>query len=205
MLMEDLQTFLNILKPEILMIYGKAGTGKTTLASQLALQQAQQKKKVLFLDTEGGFSVDRLQQMAGEEWATLLDQIVVMRVQNFTEQYDRVSGIVPLMAKFGLVVVDTIGHYYRQELKKDATATNKLMDRQLHVLFEISKKVPVLLTNQVYGDVINHRVASIGGNMILKWCQTIIELQNDPRMLIMRKPEEKKQLFTIATRGVVFS
>ena len=101
------------------------------------------------------------------------------------------------------MIVDTLGHWYRQELQKDATATNKIMDRQLHLLFELSRKVPVLLTNQVSADITNNRVASVGGNMVLKWCQRVIELEKDPRTMIMHKPEEKKQSFDIINSGLV--
>jgi len=201
--MNDILTFLGGLKHEINLVYGKAGSGKTTLALQAALALARENKKILFLDTEGGFNVERFQQMAGEQWTELLDKIVVMRMKSFFEQYDCIRNIMPLASKFSLVIVDTLGHWYRQELQKDATATNKIMDRQLHLLFELSRKVPVLLTNQVSADITNNRVASVGGNMVLKWCQRVIELEKDPRTMIMHKPEEKKQSFDIINSGLV--
>lgn len=198
----DILSFLGKLDKEIVMVYGKGGTGKTTLALQLALAHAREKKKTLFLDTEGGFNLERFQQMAGDDWETLLDMIVVVKAHSFLEQYERLNSMIALAPKMGLVVVDTLGHWYRQELKKDATAANKLMDRQLHFLFEISKKTPVLLNNQVYEDITKNKVASVGGNMVLKWCQKVIELQKDPRTIILLKPEEKKQSFDILSSGI---
>ena len=80
--MNDILTFLGGLKHEINLVYGKAGSGKTTLALQAALALARENKKILFLDTEGGFNVERFQQMAGEQWTELLDKIVVMRMKS---------------------------------------------------------------------------------------------------------------------------
>jgi len=38
-------------------IYGPAASGKTTMAMLAAIQQAEQGKKFVFVDTENGFSV----------------------------------------------------------------------------------------------------------------------------------------------------
>ena len=45
------------------MIYGEPGSGKTTLAMHAALIQAKYGRKVLYLDSEGTFSLDRLRQL----------------------------------------------------------------------------------------------------------------------------------------------
>jgi hypothetical protein len=105
-----------------------------------------------------------------------------------------------------MIIVDTIGNLYRKEVQQDPLTINRLMDKQLHVLFELSKKVPVLLTNQVYSDMTRQQqVVSVGGNMILKWCQRVVELQKDPRELLMHKPDKKKALFRIVDSGILLS
>ena len=45
-------------------IYGPAGSGKTNLCLLAAISIARQNKKVIYIDTEGGFSVSRLDQLA---------------------------------------------------------------------------------------------------------------------------------------------
>jgi DNA repair protein RadB len=197
--MDPLFSFLGGFGQEIALVYGEAGSGKTTLALQGALEVLKKEKKVLFLDTETGFSTDRFQQMGGQEF---LDHLIVMNVKDFTQQGERISWLVDHAGQFGLIIVDTIGHFYRHEVKKNKSI-NYQMDRQLRLLFEISKQVPVLLTNQVYGKMDSTGVASVGGKMVLKWCQKIIELQRKPRILKLLKPEEKAHSFTIVDRGLL--
>lgn len=204
--MIDILSYLGGLKNDVTLLYGKAGTGKTTLALQTAVAIAKQKKKVFFLDTEGGFVLERFRQICGEHWLDVLDYVVVMKAKNFLEQTDRVASMFPLIDKFGMIIVDTIGNLYRKEVQQDPLTINRLMDKQLHVLFELSKKVPVLLTNQVYSDMTRQQqVVSVGGNMILKWCQRVVELQKDPRELLMHKPDKKKALFRIVDSGILLS
>ena len=66
--MEELFSYGN----EITLIYGTAATGKTTLAMLAAIRLAREKKKTLYLDSEGGFSPERFIQLAGKD-ASLLD------------------------------------------------------------------------------------------------------------------------------------
>jgi len=56
-------------------IYGPAGAGKTNLALLASVGIAKQGKKVIFIDTEGGFSVSRLKQIL-PEYKKLLDKFV---------------------------------------------------------------------------------------------------------------------------------
>jgi len=44
-------------------IYGPAGTGKTNFCMLVAISQAKKGNKVIFVDAEGGFSVERLKQI----------------------------------------------------------------------------------------------------------------------------------------------
>ena len=47
-------------------VYGSAGTGKTTLCVMSTIKCALDGKKVIFVDTEGGFSIERLKQLTPE-------------------------------------------------------------------------------------------------------------------------------------------
>ena len=44
-------------------IYGPAGSGKTVLCILCGVNVAKSGKKVIYVDSEGGFSVDRLKQI----------------------------------------------------------------------------------------------------------------------------------------------
>ena len=201
--MGDIFSFLGDMNKEVMMIYGEAGTGKTTLALQAALDCVKKDGKVLFLDTEKGFSLERFEQMGGEDWEKHLEHVMVINIKDFKEQYERVNKVIPHVKGFGLIIVDTIGNLYRKDARKDVKAANRLMDRQLRFLFEISKEVPVILTNQVYDKMDSNEKVSVGGNMVLKWCKKIFELNKEPREIVMHKPENKKDSFTIIDSGIV--
>lgn len=49
------------------MIAGPPGCGKTNFVILASCSQAKKGKKVIFVDTEGGFSVERVKQIVGEE------------------------------------------------------------------------------------------------------------------------------------------
>ena len=55
-------------KDIITVVYGGAGTGKTNLCMAAAVSQAKKGNKVLFIDSEGGFSVERARQLAPEDY-----------------------------------------------------------------------------------------------------------------------------------------
>ena len=55
--------FVGYEKDVITMIAGPPGSGKTNFVILAACSQAKKGNKVLFMDTEGGFSVDRVRQI----------------------------------------------------------------------------------------------------------------------------------------------
>ena len=61
---------------EVTCIYGPAASGKTTLALMACVEAAKEGKKVLFIDTEEGFSVDRFKQISGDVY--LLKNIIIL-------------------------------------------------------------------------------------------------------------------------------
>ena len=70
-------------------IYGPAGTGKTNLALLAAIEVAK-RKKVIFVDTEGGFSVSRLKQIL-PDYKKLLENFIFIQPMRFDEQHKSIN------------------------------------------------------------------------------------------------------------------
>lgn len=206
-------------KDIITTIYGPAGSGKTVLCLLCSINIARSGKKVVYVDTEGGFSLERLKQIAShisQDYRKILDNIIFLRPTSFAEQkksFEKLKDIIN--DKIGLIVVDTIAMLYRLELGKseEVQEVNRELGRQIAYLTEIARKksVPVLITNQVYADFDDKDKVNIVGGDILKYgSKCLIELQITPdnnRRLILKKhrsiPPEKELLFKIVEGGII--
>ena len=76
-------------KDIITTIYGPAGSGKTVLSSLYSINIARTGKKIVYVDSEGGFSLERLKQIASsisQDYKKILDKIIFLRPTNFSEQ-----------------------------------------------------------------------------------------------------------------------
>src|SRR3989344_767231 len=73
-------------KDIITMIAGPPGSGKTNMTILASCSQSKKGEKVIFIDTEGGFSVDRVKQIAGEEYEKILENILLLTPTSFEEQ-----------------------------------------------------------------------------------------------------------------------
>ena len=174
-------------------IYGPAGTGKTTLCL-LASIQVSKTKKIIFIDTEGGFSITRLSQLT-PDYKSVIEKIFILRPTNFEEQRKAFEKLkAEVNEKIGLIVVDTVSNLYRAEYKKeDIAETNRSLGTQLSVLVEIARKnkIPVLLTNQVYASFDDKsKINIVGGDLLNYRSKCLIELQSShgsKRKAILRK------------------
>lgn len=202
-------------------IYGPAGSGKTNLCLLAAVNVAKNGKKVVFIDTEGGFSVDRLNQLTGE---SVLKNILLLKATSFAEQQELFNKLLlEINSKLGLIIVDSIVMMYRLELGmarennniKRITGLNRSMARQLRILSEISRKrkIPVIITDQVYSNFAKdaqetgREVHMVGGDLLKYWSKCIIELKRltDKRKLVLRKHRsipEKEFMFYIVEKGI---
>src|SRR3990172_327375 len=70
----------------ITMIAGPPGSGKTNFCILTACSQAKKSNKIIFIDTEGGFSVERVKQIIGENYKDILKNFLLLEPKSFEEQ-----------------------------------------------------------------------------------------------------------------------
>ena len=206
-------------KDIITTIYGPAGSGKTNLCLLCAMNTAREGKKVIYIDTENNFSVERFKQICGsisQNYAKLLNYIVFLRPASFDEQkktFEKLKDIVN--DKIGLVIFDSVAMLYRLEIGKneDVYEVNRALGMQLAYLKEIAskKKIPVLITNQVYSDFEEKdKVNMVGGDILRYASKCLLELQITPsgnRRCIIKKHRSIKEnseiTFKIVEGGIL--
>jgi len=107
-------------------VYGAPGTGKTNFCLLAAVSQAKKGKKVIFVDTEGGFSSERVKQMLGkdsEKCKNVLKNIFLLKPTNFNEQKQAFRELEKhVKNQVSLIVVDGMTMLYRLDF---ADARNK--------------------------------------------------------------------------------
>jgi len=188
-------------------IYGSPGSGKTNIAL-MATANAVKNGKVIYIDSEGSFSVERLRQISGEKIDEVLKNLMLIEPVEFDEQkvaIKKLNEIVP-KSNASLVIVDSIAVFYRLEEDKDIRG----LGRQLSQLLRIARRydIPVLITNQVYTDIDTGRIVPVGGDVVRYWAKIIIELKKieDFRIAILKKhkflPENLKLEFRITDNGI---
>ena len=203
-------------KDIITTIYGPAGSGKTILCLLCSVNMTRNNKKVIYVDTENNFSIERLKQIAPYDYNKILSNVFFLKPTSFEEQknsFDKLRGLVD--KNIGLIVVDTIAMLYRLELGKNEGVyeVNRELGRQISYLNEIARKkhIPILITNQVYADFEDKcNVKIVGGDLLKYSSKCLIELQitaSGNRRLILRKhrsiEQEKEILFKIVEGGII--
>jgi len=215
-------------KDIITTIYGAAGTGKTNLCILAAVSQAKKGKKIIFIDTEGGFSVERVKQIASEDWEKVLENIILLKPTSFDEQEKAFEKLLKEIKsnEISLIVVDGMTMLYRLELAEarekknidEIKEINSKLAKQLRILAEIArnKNIPVIITNQVYSEFQSEEdfkagkektFNMVGGDLLKYWSKCLIELKNDRgrKKLILRKHRslpEKELEFIIVNLGI---
>ena len=183
------------LEPEVTTtIYGPSGSGKTNIAILTALYNAKN-SKIIFIDTEGGFSIDRVKQMFPETHERRLKNLIIFKPTTFKEQTELFRNLEKFSEEHEpkLIVVDSLSMLYRLELgEREAYEVNKEMARQIGVLRKISHKlvIPILLTNQVYADFDKKNDIKMVGGDLMKYtskCIIKLELNEHGRLLKLLK------------------
>ncbi len=212
----------------ITMIAGPPASGKTNFVLLASCSQAKKGNKVIFIDTESGFSSERVRQIVGEEYKEILKNILLLNPTSFNEQKKIFIKLLDKIKKenVGLIVVDGMAMLYRLKLgntvklkdENKIKEVNREVARQMRVLAEISRKqnIPVLITNQVYHGFLSEEewkkgikpeANIVGGDLFKYWSKAIIELKNEngkkKAILLKHRSMPKKEMsFEIRHNGI---
>ena len=102
-------------------IFGKSNSGKSQLAMQASVEAASLGHRVLYIDTEGSFRPERLEQMSlarGRDAAGILERVVCVRSDSAAEQMEAVRRMQSRAATTScrMVVVDTLTRNFSVDL-----------------------------------------------------------------------------------------
>jgi len=202
--------------------YGEPGSGKTNVCLLAALDCAKKGGKILYIDSEGGFSVERFRQLT-PEWKTHLDRIKIIEPKTFEEQGKLIRSLGRQSAD--LVIVDSMVALYRLEYadrmderknrKKEidlVMEANRELSKQLSLLSALSREkgIPVLITTHTFRHWDKGTNELVGGDAIRYWSKTIVLLEKTGRMSERRAtvikhrhvPEMGQAKFDIAQNGI---
>jgi RecA/RadA recombinase len=171
----------------LVVAFGRSGSGKTQLAMQAVLTAAHAGAASLFVDTEGGFRPERLEEIArARRWQApgLLERVVYLRCSSVAEQ----SEVVRKMAKrretaaCRLVVIDTITHNFSLDLSGRESMPDRQGALDVH-LSEMSRDAflnarAYLLTNRVtFGP--RREEVGIGGRTVTQLVHATLRMERE--------------------------
>ena len=200
-------------------IYGPPSSGKSNIALSIAVNVAKNGKKVVYVDTEGGISIDRIKQISGYDFPEVANNIIVFEPMDFQEQGDILRSLDVWLRKnkddTDLLILDSAVALYRVDDMKSYKLSKELRI-QIQLLSRIARKYRLvcILTNQIYNafdDEGNNEVKAVGGDIIAYISKVIISLDradeiNQRTATLIRHPsieEGKKVTFSITSSGII--
>lgn len=187
---EPIGGLLGELEPgAITSFYGQPGTGKTNICIVAALECVKSGGMVFFIDTEGGLSRERAEQIGG---SGLLKSVILAEPRTLQEQELAVKKAENSGAM--LIVLDSAVALYRIEhaeladgvAEKDKSkkmdmllGANRSLSRQMSLLSKTARErnIPVLVTAHAFKSWDDGSYEMVGGDAMKYWSKTIIHLE----------------------------
>ena len=200
----------------ITQFYGAPGSGKTNIALKILYESTKKGSKAIYMDTEGGLSLERIQQIAGSDFNNIAGNIYLLEPKSFDEQQLCIDSIESLLKEdnsIDILIIDSIVALYRIE-EGDPSEINKRLGREMAQLLVLSRTydIAIVITNQIYSpfDSDDLVVEPIGGTVLKYWSKIIIEIEKDAfsqlRTAILQRHKNKspgqKVNFEIIDKGI---
>ncbi len=209
-------------------LYGEAGSGKTNICLQVAVECARKGKKVIFIDSEG-FSPERFLQIASaeasgdknpEDVESIARRIIIYEPHSFEQQTSCINEIEEVIREkegengVALVILDSATLFYRLELDDERNIyLRRVLANQIMLLLENARKydLAVIITNQVYMDIDKGNLRPSGGYALEHLSKVIVQFEKTAegrgkRRATLRKhrsmPEDSSCEFLITDEGV---
>ena len=205
-------------KGTVTQIFGTPSSGKSNVALSLAVNVARNGKKAIYMDTEGGISIDRIKQIAGSDFNEVANNIMVFEPTTFQEQGENIGAIDLWLRKnhgdTDIFILDSAVALYRVDTMK-SSRLNKELGKQMGMLSKIARSfdIAVIVTNQIYNafdDEGNNDIRAVGGMVLQYWSKVIIQLERgeetNQRIATLKRHrsigEGRQAVFRITSRGI---
>ena len=200
-------------------IFGSPSSGKSNVALMLTVNVAKTGRKVIYIDTEGGISIDRIKQISGPYFSNVANNIMVFEPTDFIQQTENLRSIDVWLRKHheevDLIILDSAVALYRVDDMKSYKLSKELR-KQIQLLSNIARRydIAVIITNQIYNsfdDEGNSEVKPVGGDILEYISKVIIRLERgeetDQRIATLKRhrsiPEGRQVTFSITSDGIV--
>lgn len=198
--------------------FGAPGSGKTNICLLAALNCVKRGGRVTYIDTEGGFSFERLAQLM-PAYKIILQKINLLLPKDFTEQGKIIRGLLDC----NLIIVDSLCALYRleyadaeqkksRELNVHIMEANRELSKQLSILSNKARElgIPVLATSHTFKVWDTGRDEIVGGDAVKYWSKAIIFLEKtgksgERKATVIKHrslPEGKETKFVIVEDGI---
>lgn len=217
---EPLSMLLKNVEPgAVTNFYGAPGTGKTCACMLAAIECIANNGSVTYMDTEGGFSAERLGQLT-QDAETVLKRIELLEPKTFSEQARMIKELAG--RKRDLVIVDSLVSLYRLEYAESNSKSRKLnghvlsanreLSKQLSVLSNMARerRIPVMVTSHTFKNWDTGENEVIGGEVLKYWSKVLVLLERTGKMserkaTLMKHrwlPEGQSVKFVLVNEGI---
>lgn len=200
-------------------IFGSPSSGKSNVALTLAVNVAKNNRKAIYIDTEGGISIDRIKQISGPYFSDVANNIMVLEPTDFLQQTENLRSIDVWLRRHheevDLIILDSAVALYRVDDMKSYKLSKELR-KQIQLLSNLARKydIAVIVTNQIYAafdDDGNNEVRAVGGDILEYISKVIIKLERgeetNQRIATLKRhrslPEGRQVIFSITSNGIV--